>query len=744
MSEATNKTTSRIYIVSASAKAFRAFKTHQTTGPLPTRGLVGIRGLNRNTGGSSGAGKSSVSHIISYVLGYSPYSATKQQSWLTEDHMQAELTLSTPEGPTVIRRGKETSIKVGEEPTISGSVRKVDERIEQLFGMPMELVSILTDRKQKKPGMFLSMDDKQKKAFLSKLLGLEELEKVIAKANETAKENFAAAEIHDAAAKALDSVLILPTPFEEATATHYIDGEIYLMCDVIDAIDKAKQRVVRLEKTEHEAQAAHGQYREQLRVESNAVKAEAEAQVKAFDENIRAIVNARAPRPHLNQPDENLDALRQAQEKCTVRIKDLKDEIEVGQIQIRSVIKDYRAMLAVAEMTISGEKSLKLNLSIKGKEIEGIRSSRCPTCTQQWVAEEGRLSRLETECAELNLKLAAVAHAKYDVASFQQKIADQETLLAAPQTGHLDDFRKALSKIEQLIATEEQKIREAGKLYDAEVSSETSKLSAQRSEIYSRLSREKADLFQRLQSQIDSDVANVRACENAHSSAKSNLSSLQFELHKFETEIAAEKKICANLEKTYTETKIKLAAATLQRDGFLAVAHAEQDFAVANKAFMGAIFDEVLIEIADEANDLLRGLPNVATTTISFISEKLTQKNEIKHEIKPVITKSGQIIDLEANLSGGQGTSVELATDLALGAVIGRRTGKRPGWMILDESFEGHDVPVKEACMEILRKASEQCAIYVVDHASEISELFDAFIDVESEDDVSVIIQRAA
>ncbi len=738
------KSPSRIHIRKVSAEAFRAFKDKQSTGILPDTGLVGIRGLNKNTGGSSGAGKSSVSHIISYVLGYSPFSANKQQSWLTKTPMQAELELDTPQGLAIIRRGKETSIKVGDEEVIKGSVKAVDARIEKLFGMPIELLSVLTDRKQKKPGLFLSMDDKGKKSFLSKLLGLEELEKVIAAANDSAKKSFVVADRHESAINAIQGVITKPVPFEEDEFTMEIGGEKFAVQQIGTAIYQAECKVQDAEVDLRRAQKAHGDFREKLRLESEEVKKLATAEVLEFDEHIKRTVAARSPRPNPSAITPEISQWMIAKENCSDRIRALiaADEKEKSEIRIELATK--RQFAAKLRMAIQNKPTLAVELNRITKEADGINECKCPTCKQQWIAEDGRLAALMKRRDEIVVELEQLDKISIELQALVVATANLELQLEQRSGPNITELQEALQRILTTIATEEQKLKEATKLWDAKNNAEDSDLRAKRHEIYDRRSKEKANYFQTLQSQIDSDGKAVQRLEGEVISAKNVHYNLKDALARFNSSLAAAKATYLSQKKAYDEAMMRLSAEIFEHGIHQSLAKEEQDFATTTKAFMGAIFDEVLVEIADEANELLRALPNVATTTITFASEKVMGSGDIKQEIRPVIMKSGQVIDYEANLSGGQGTSVELAVDLALGAVIGRRTGQRPGWMVLDESFEGHDVPVKEACLEILKKASEQCAIYVVDHASEVKEYFDEFIDVESEDDISSIVQRAA
>ena len=84
-------------------------------------------------------------------------------------------------------------------------------------------------------------------------------------------------------------------------------------------------------------------------------------------------------------------------------------------------------------------------------------------------------------------------------------------------------------------------------------------------------------------------------------------------------------------------------------------------------------------------------------------------------------------------------TSVELVVDLALIEVIQRRTGVSPGWIFLDEAFNGQGNVTKEACLEVLNEFSSNKTVLVVDHASEFKEFFSTFIEIERVDGLSRI-----
>lgn len=164
--------------------------------------------------------------------------------------------------------------------------------------------------------------------------------------------------------------------------------------------------------------------------------------------------------------------------------------------------------------------------------------------------------------------------------------------------------------------------------------------------------------------------------------------------------------------------------------------NAEKDFVdlMGRDGFLGVIFDEVLREIEVEANERLGRLANVAHVTISFKTESETQKGTIQRKIVPVVHVNGVEAKLKTGLSGGMYTSVEQVVDLAVMAVVQRRTGALPGFLFLDESFNGQGAATKEAAMEVLREFAQDKLVLIIDHNSEFKEMFSQFIDVSYED----------
>jgi DNA repair exonuclease SbcCD ATPase subunit len=149
-------------------KAFRSFIKEQEISDLPENGLIQIRG-------ASGFGKSNLHMVLGYLWGYAPYPDTELQSFLTDNRVQAELHFQFNGQDGVLKRGKEEfSFN-----NLKGSVKLVETAIQKFLKIPVTLLEPLTVRHQRDKSPFLSMPDSKKKEFLSKLLGLEEIEENI-------------------------------------------------------------------------------------------------------------------------------------------------------------------------------------------------------------------------------------------------------------------------------------------------------------------------------------------------------------------------------------------------------------------------------------------------------------------------------------------------------------------------------------------------------------------------------------
>lgn len=670
----------RLHIRRITVQAFRAFQERQSTPQLPMSGLVGVRGYNRDSKGSSGAGKSSVALAVAHAFGFLPFAASDQQNWHIKTPMQVELELDSPQGPAVLRRGKEFSLTVGGQ-TVKGSAKAVEEALTKLVGVPTDLHKALTYRQQQERGRFLTMKDAEKKEFLGILLGTGELEDQIAEAIKRGNKLLAEVASEDAVVAALGSQLVEPNlpVLGDTPALHA------RLKAAQEAVDKLTAR-----------------------------KLTASASIQALENPLGAELKELDTIPFV-APESKLAALEAQKAECNKRINAASETEREEKRRLYNHALSYNPIINELKENIAKEGALKQLVLSSKQEMGSLHQSKCGTCKRPWDAVEGRIMEVEQVIGASIRELEIIENHKKQLARIEatrDDLLEQWRVYQQPMLTKLVEVRSA---IEQQIAAERAAAENAKTLF-----------------------------WQNIQLQKHAVRHKYEAEMLPHREAIVEIDGL---LSKLQVEILSVKQLIKDAERAHeyyvaqvakhAESKQALEARRAANDAKRVKANEELDYADGLRKYLGSLFDEVLIQISAEANSLLKGIPNTPTTTVTFTSETVTGKGTTKSEIKPVITKNGVAVDIKSGISGGQLESVELAVDLSITKVIGQRTGVRPGFMIFDESFSAHCLPVKEACLQVLQKAAEDCLILVIDHATELRDYFSCFIDVESKNDVS-------
>ncbi len=425
-------------------------------------------------------------------------------------------------------------------------------------------------------------------------------------------------------------------------------------------------------------------------VEIEARRAKVSAEYSLMFEQRPLIKTAR------HRMNKEIETLKQPEDNA--KIEDLKAKLK-AQIDndetFKFLMKEQIREIGVKLKALEGNEPPHVHsaaISKLEKEIEAYRKSVCQTCAQPWHRDADWLMYATASMDELNhLFLGSIG-----IFSNIRKLKEEEHTLREA----LMDFKN--ERTAEIVS----QLKEAELVKDAnrriklnEIWKEQEQVQVRYDEATTKIDNLKHKLFG-----IDNEIRDLKEATERYERAQRDIDTKAFIV----------KEIKLNMDE-------------------------EGDFAGMLKSFLGTIFSEVLEEIANEANDTLKQLPNVAATTIQFDTEVFSQKGKLRQEIKPVIIKNGTQIPIRSGLSGGQFTSVELATDLAIGKIIAQRTGLSLNWLILDESFEGHDVPVKEACLELLKNAAKDKLIFIIDHATEVNEYFDKCINIESNNDISNI-----
>lgn len=658
-------------LTTLSIRGFRSFQERATI-DFPDHGLFNLKGVNHDTGGCSGSGKSSLILAISYALGYCPFPATALKSWGSEV-MDVSLTMSVDGKQVVIGRGDgNNGLNIEGEKKIT-AVARINEKLAQTIGLSPELLSALTYRGQKQPGLFLSKTDSEKKEFLSSLLGLDRIEEAV----EEAKERLKQLEARASADK-------------ESIESHPVGEEP----PAPEGIANLEQTIFSLQKNIQKLKAGHLDSVAQLDRELAVPRQDLRSKL--------AVASRESFVPELTQDFINL----------TKTLQEVKERVQRAMQADADRHSERRAELAALNAALraaqaAGDRVQRIAKEIKGidAEIMKLAEQVCPTCDQFWMKAGERVKQLK----EQKVKLDAQA-LKEQLVAMNAEVIESDIELASlplPQDPIIAKLLALQMSFQAQVAAEQQKMASGQELFKAQRDARIAQIQNEIAALEENYRAEEGLYTISLQQMQEGlDKLRIRHSEAQH---------LDFEHRNWETrrDVVNERKL--GLADTMKELN-------KERD-FIAL--------VGREGFLGSIFDEILEEIANETNKMLAAVPNVSHVTLRFKSETVTQKGTIKRSIVPCVSIGGHEAPWESGLSGGMATALELATDLAVATVISRRTGHSPKWLILDEAFEGLGALEKEACLAILKQHAADKLVIIVDHMGEFQEQFTSSITVE-------------
>lgn len=668
----------------------RAFRSYiEETVEFPQTGMMLLRGSNLDTKGGSGSGKSTIIEALNFGLDFASFPSTELQSWLTEKPLQVTLELSTPLGDACVTRGDKPKFSGAGRGLVTGATA-VANALDLALGLDAKILKTLTCRSQRKDGMFLSLTDSEKKEFLTPILGVGPFEKAVDDAQKRISElqkkqpGLAAAweQAKADVATHLEAGGDLTLPIAVATLQRLVDDAWTKVQDI-------------------QAQEDEWKYNQ---------KGICELEIKSIQAEIVALEQAPLPEDDYFK----LAELRGSEEELMRRIHQAR--LEEGEAEsarrkylahVAKAIDDLRDAKRVFDENIKAHEHCVVELDILGRDS-------CPTCNQTWMGAEAGLKRdgllKDIETLSRAIAVFRAEHPGYDdeLADLQDKQRNFSGSVDSSMSHRLSMARSYTQlQIQELVARTGSKKAEA-------IAELKAKLS---------LVRNSAGLASPF-------TQEWKAALDEHSELELMLVTKRAEL---DAQVARVK-----LLKRLEDRVVDALAAAQSLETDLA---REQDFQDMLKDFLAAVFDEALAEISDETNHILAGVPNTANVTLQFRSETMTQKGTAKKSIVPVMTVGGHEAKLGSGCSGGMISSVELATDLAVRSVVSRRLGVRPGWIVLDEPFEGLGPVEKEGYLEIIREYGRDNLVIVVDHSSEFKEFFTQIVEIEYRNGISKVVK---
>lgn len=706
-------------------KNFRSF-LHETTFEFPERGLVLVRGWNEDAQDTSGSGKSSFLEALAFANDISEFPATEHQSWFTEEPFEVTYDFELDDGRGGRRKlGKTTTLSFDKSPLLK-SARSIKDEMTRIMGLSPDMLKALAYRPQRKPGLFLTMTDSEKKEFLTSLLGLKQFEveaekaqrRITALAQETEKRDallvmargyvghepkFTPQDVDESGLLGLREKLRLGQSALPEFRRSVEDAREHVTAALREVDEQHQQAAapIQKERDEYKAQPLPtGDFdarEKKLRVRLELVGARFSEAMAAWDKQWKYY-----------------------EDTC----RGLRDGV-VKELRLAAPKEEYQRQLREVE-----------------SDITTLRSAKCPMCEREWVTAQKKLAEKESESGDLEQHIAECVRHEGAAESLRQSLvsweAEKEKFRQTPAVPQdILDAREALIsslgavKAERVDFQSKNESERRAKLaeYEQRLSGIATVYRDQEEGMRERMGR----LVVKLERSLALLEADVSALTEQVKAEERRLNDIREGnrrgLAQFETGHKVWEQAVENVKKA------EEALAQAQSDLAL-----EKDFVntIGREGFLGLIFDDVLDSISNETNDILARVPNVAHITLQFASERETQDGKLRKEIKPLIRAGGREVTLRA-LSGGMQAAVELAVDIAVGTVVMQRTGVFPGWLVLDEAFDGLGVNAKKACLEILKRAAEDRLIIVVDHATEIREAFDTVFNITLRDGISVL-----
>lgn len=375
--------------------------------------------------------------------------------------------------------------------------------------------------------------------------------------------------------------------------------------------------------------------------------------------------------------------------EATQKEKQKRFEFDQTQSRIRTQVTELKKALWTASQEISQEESCR-------QKLAKLENDKCPTCSQPWkdnqAAKRDLLNALE-KIEKLKANTPALQEVIFKMETSAGSWMDDPLVKALQR-----ELEESKTRLNECILSKKNVIQDAGA--DKRRELETAIIHGQAAiqkidfEVRSEDVRynEKISIQAKMQKMLDeNDLESLRLTE---------------ELSRISTEIVFEEQVVKILGKT---------------------------------GFLGSIFDQILAEIEQEMNDMLLQMSNSQSISIRFKTETQTQKGTVKKVIVPTVFIDGNETDLATGPSGGQQSAIELIADLAVLRVVERRTGKTPGWLLQDEVIIGQGTETSINALEILGKFAEEKLVLVIDHSSEVKELFQKVIDISIHEGVSVV-----
>lgn len=635
--------------------------------------LIQIDGHNTNTGGSSGAGKSTTVEALAFLLGISEIPATQLQSRITDDPMwvQGEF-----EDGIIITRSKKEGLTIQTpEESVSGNSKLAEEKLDEIIGVNRDLLKTMCYKRQKQGGFFLNLTPKQSYEFLMQCLGLRDFQSKIIKLEDLIKNKYKPRRIE------LESSI--------KTLNDGINQLNFLLSQKKPPV-KEDQDESPLIKTVNELNPKIAILKEEYEKTLNKIEPKPEPIPVFFEKEKELNDIANQILELKNVINNNVKNKNTEIQQASSAIFKIKEHIkELNQLKKRAIEIDFSTQLLC-------------------NEFQHLEAGNCPTCLRVWETDENtqKMQQVGNQI-ESNKKIIEEYLKEVQKIPHYKMMEQKAEELLNNRTNRVINILEE-KNIEEL--QEKQRILINEK--------ENIKITANREHL------DRVNQWDRKISNINQKYYNdSNVIEKEINHLKHEIEKIQLKKKNYTQALETYEKDCKNIKDSILSNsteleKQKLELETIEKNILLS----EESIRLI-KNFTLQKFQDTLNYIGHRATEIINLIPNMANAVIFFENSKETKSGSIKNEVNAVINLEGDSAVSIKTLSGGERTSADFAIDLAVGEMIENMTQKGVNFFIIDEGFDGLDSVSKIECLEILKNLNTNKKILMVDHSSEVKEM---------------------
>lgn len=635
--------------------------------------LIQIDGHNTNTGGSSGAGKSTTVEALAFLLGISEIPATQLQSRITDDPMwvQGEF-----EGGIIITRSKKEGLTIQTpDEIVSGNSKLAEEKLDEIIGVNRDLLKTMCYKRQKQGGFFLNLTPKQSYDFLMQCLDLREFQNKIFKLDDLLKNKYKPKKIE-------------------------LESSVKTLNDGIDQL-----RSLLFQKTPPQKEEQDDSL---LKINIQDLKMRLEALQEERDQLIDDIGSKPELVPVSFEKDQELSNINNQISELKIIISNNVNNKNTEIQQASSAI--FKIREHIKELNQLKNKAVELDSSVQKlcNELKHLEAGDCPTCLRVWETEENA-QKMQQIANQIESNKKIIEEYLKEV----QKIPHYKMMEKKAEELLQNRIDRPINVLEEKDLIELQEKRRV--------------LMNEKENIKSIANQE----YLKRVNEWNYKILNINKKYNEESSGlEAQISHLAHEVEKIQLKknnytqaLEIYEKDCKNIK-----DKISLNSDELQKQLF-ELKTLEKNTLLSEesirliKNFTLQKFQDTLNYVGHRATEIINLIPNMANAVIFFENSKETKSGSIKNEVNAVINLEGDSAVSIKTLSGGERTSADFAIDLAVGEMIENMTQKGVNFFIIDEGFDGLDSVSKIECLEILKNLNTNKKILMVDHSSEVKEM---------------------